>query len=311
MDKEFNLIAAIRIILKWKNYILGLTIASGVIAALFSVFVMDEWFLSYSTFYPVNQAANERNAIFGTEVMEYYGGKADVNRVLTMANSVPVIDFVIDSFKLADHYKVSKEKKYWRTIVRKKLEKKYEAIKTERDAVQVSLYDTDPKIAADIVNAVVHKVDEMNKLNAIEQKVKTYHAIEGEIAQLQISISSYVDTLAALGEKYKIKVSSGADGTVIVDGSDYKAVQVYKTVLSKQNNASRELNNLQNIRGQLEISMKNNETSLSVLEEAYPADRREKPVRSLVVLITMLVTGFVSVLGVLLIEQMREIKAQL
>ena len=228
-----------------------------------------------------------------------------------MANSVPVIDFVIDSFKLADHYKVSKEKKYWRTIVRKKLEKKYEAIKTERDAVQVSLYDTDPKIAADIVNAVVHKVDEMNKLNAIEQKVKTYHAIEGEIAQLQTSIGSYVDTLAALGEKYKIKVSSGADGTVIVDGSDYKAVQVYKTVLSKQNNASRELNNLQNIRGQLEISMKNNETSLSVLEVAYPADRREKPVRSLVVLITMLVIGFVSVLGVLLIEQMREIKAQL
>ena len=311
MDKEFNLIVAIRTILKWKKHILILTVASGIIAALFSVFVMDEWFLSSSTFYPVNQAAADRSAIFGAEVIDPFGGKADVNRVITMANSIPVIDFVIDSFKLAEHYKVSKEKIYWRTIVRKKFEKKYEAIKTERDAIEISLYDTDPKIAAAIVNTVVHKVDELNKMNANATKQKVYKAVGEEVIKLQTNIDTYIDTLATLGEKYKIKVSSGADGTVIVDGNNYKAVQVYKTILTKQNNATREYNNLLNIRGQFEISMGNNETSLSVLETATPADRREKPVRSLVVLITVLLTAFVSVIGVLLIEQINEIKAQL
>ena len=311
MDKEFNLIVAIRTILKWKKHILILTVASGIIAALFSVFVMDEWFLSSSTFYPVNQAAADRSAIFGAEVIDPFGGKADVNRVITMANSIPVIDFVIDSFKLAEHYKVSKEKIYWRTIVRKKFEKKYEAIKTERDAIEISLYDTDPKIAAAIVNTVVHKVDVLNKMNANATKQKVYKAVGEEVIKLQTNIDTYIDTLATLGEKYKIKVSSGADGTVIVDGNDYKAVQVYKTILTKQNNATREYNNLLNIRGQFEISMGNNETSLSVLETATPADRREKPVRSLVVLITVLLTAFVSVIGVLLIEQINEIKAQL
>ena len=311
MDKEFNLIAAIRTILKWKKHILILTVASGIIAALFSVFVMDEWFLSSSTFYPINQAAADRSAIFGAEVIDPFGGKADVNRVITMANSIPVIDFVIDSFKLAEHYKVSKEKIYWRTIVRKTFEKKYEAIKTERDAIEISLYDTDPKIAAAIVNTVVHKVDELNKMNANATKQKVYKAVGEEVIKLQTNIDTYIDTLATLGEKYKIKVSSGADGTVIVDGNDYKAVQVYKTILTKQNNATREYNNLLNIRGQFEISMGNNETSLSVLETATPADRREKPVRSLVVLITVLLTAFVSVIGVLLIEQINEIKAQL
>ena len=63
MDKEFNLLTAIRIILKWKKQILILTVASGIIAALFSVFVMDEWFLSYSTFYPTNQSLSDRSAI--------------------------------------------------------------------------------------------------------------------------------------------------------------------------------------------------------------------------------------------------------
>lgn len=311
MHQEFNLIVAVKTILKWKKHILVLTILSGIVAGLFSVFVMDEWYLSYSTFYPVNQSATERNAIFGSEVMDYYGGKADVNRVLTVANSVPVIDFIIDSFQLADHYRVSKQKKDWRTIVRKKFTKQYEAMKTERDAVQISLYDTDPNTAAAIVNTIVNRVDLLNKQNSIEQKKKTYRAIDEETAKLQNSISNYIDTLATLGQQYKIKVSSGADGTVIVDGTDYKAVQIYKAIMSKQNNATREYNNLLNIKGQLEVSLKNNETSLYVLEKAFPSDKREKPIRSLIVLITMLITAFVSLLGVLLIEEIKDIKAQL
>ena len=313
MNQEFNLIAAIKTILKWKNHILILTVASGIIAAVFSVFVMDEWFLSWSTLYPTNQSLTDRSAIFGADAtqVEYFGTKADVNRVLTIANSNPVIDFVIDSFKLADHYQVDKSKKYWKTIVRKKFEKKYEAIKTDKDAVQISLYDTDPKLAAVIVNTIVAKVDELNKIHVNTSKSKIYEALLLQISKVQQSVNTYIDTLADLGQQYKIKVNTGADGTVIVDGSDYKAVQFYKTILAKQTNTTRELNNLNNIRGQMEVSLKNNETSLYVLEEAVPADRREKPVRSLVVLITVLITAFISIVGALLIEQIQEIKKQL
>jgi len=312
MDKEFNLLTAIRIILKWKKQILILTVASGIIAALFSVFVMDEWFLSYSTFYPTNQSLSDRSAIFGNETqVEYFGTKSDINRVLTIANSVPIIDFIIDSFKMAEHYDISKEKKYWKTIVRKKFEKNYEAIKTEHDAVRVSLYDTDPKVAAAIVNTVVRNVDELNKQHVTESKQKIYTAIVDQTAKLQLTADSYIDTLAILGERYKVKVSSGADGTILVDGSDYHAVQLYKSILAKQTNTARELNNLTNIQGQLNVSLQNNETSLYVLEAAFASDRREKPVRSLVVIITVLITGFVSLIGVLLIEQIRDIKSHL
>lgn len=313
MNQEFNLIAAIKTILKWKNHILILTLTSGIIAAVFSVFVMDEWFLSWSTLYPTNQSLTDRSSIFGADAtqVEYFGTKADVNRVLTIANSNPVIDFVIDSFKLAEHYEVDKSKKYWKTIVRKKFEKKYEAIKTDKDAVQISLYDTDPKLASSIVNTIVTRVDALNKIHVNTSKSKIYDALLSQISKVQQGVNAYIDTLADLGEQYKIKVNTGADGTVIVEAADYKAVQFYKTILAKQTNATRELNNLNNIRGQMEVSLKNNESSLYILEEAVPADRREKPVRSLVVLITVLITAFVSVIGALLIEQIQEIKKQL
>ncbi len=313
MDKEFNLVSVIKTILKWKTPIIVLTLLSGVIAAIFSVFVMDEYYLSWSTFYPTNQSLSDRSAIFSTEnvQLEYFGNKADVNRILTIANSTPVIDFVIDSFHIAQHYDIDTANPYWRTKVRKKFEKNYSAIKTDKDAVEISLYDIDPKLAASLINTVVSKVDDLNKLHVNDVKRKSYAAITDQIAQYQTVVNEYIDTIADLGERYKIKSSVGADGTLIIEGNDYKAVQLYKALVSKQNNATRELNNLLNIKGQMAVSLRNTESSLFILEQAFPADRRTKPVRSLVVLVTVLITAFVSVIGVLLIEEAKEIKKQL
>ena len=315
MDKEFNLITALRIVLKWKKPILVLIIVSGIAAALFSVFVMDEYFLSSSTFYPSNQYVSDRSMIFNSQntggQIEYFGGKGDVNRILTIANSEPIIDYIIDSFKLVEHYKIDRTKAYWKTKVRKKFDKNYEAIKTEHDAVEISIFDTDPKLASDIVNAVVDKVDEENKSHINETKKNLFNLISNQILEQQRNVNGYVDTLSLLATQYKVKVSSGAPGTVIVEGTDVRAVQQYKALLAKQENAEKELNNRINIKEQMEVAMKSNTSSLFIVEKATPADRREKPVRSLVVLITMLFTAFVSLIGVLLIEQIRDLKAQL
>lgn len=313
MNKEFNLIEAIRVILKWKVQIIVLTVVAAIAAAVFSMFVMDEYFYSWSTFYPTNQSMTDRSNIFNGDAqqLEYYGGKADVNRILTIANSVPVIQSVIDSFRLASHYDVDTNKKYWRTIVRKKFEKNYTAIKTEHDAVEISVYDTDPATAAAIVNTIVSKIDYLNKEHIRQTKQKVHDLINKQIGELQIDVIGFNDTLAELGEQYKIKVSQTTDGAVIVDGADYRAVQLYKSIMTKQTGTARELNNLIVMRGQMEVVLENNESSLYVLEPAFAADRRTKPVRSLVVIVTMFITFFVSIIGVLLIEQIREIKQQL
>jgi uncharacterized protein involved in exopolysaccharide biosynthesis len=315
MDKEYNLVTAVRIVLKWKKPILILVVVAGIVAGLFSVFVMDEYFLSWSTIYPTNQYVNDRNVIFNSMSssgqVEYFGSKGDVNRVITIANSEPIIDYIIDSFKLVDHYKIDRKAAYWKTKVRKKFDKNYEAIKTEHDAVQISMFDTDPKMASDMVNAVVDKVDEENKSHVNETKKNLYNLISAQITEQQKNVNGYADTLSILSAQYKIKVSAGAPGTVIVDGNDARAVQQYKALLAKQENAEKELNNRLNIQQQMEVALKSNSSSLFIVEKATPADRREKPVRSLVVIITMLLTGFVSVIGVLLIEQMKDLKAQL
>jgi len=315
MDKEFNLVAAIRIILKWKRPIIILTLVAGIVAGLFSVFVMDEYYFSWATFYPTNQYLGDRSVIFNSETtggqLDYFGGKGDINRILTIANSEPVMNYIIDSFKLTQHYKIDTNKRYWRTKVRKEFDKNYEAIKTEKDAVQISDYDTDPKTAAAIVNAVMEKVDVLNKQHIQETKESLYKVLSTQIDEQQKKVNENANTLASMASEYNIRSTTAAGNTILVEGKDFKAVQEYKALLAKQENALKELNNRNNIKEQMEVAMKNNASSLFVIENAFAADRREKPVRSLVVLITMLITAFVSIIGVFLIEQIQDLKKQL
>lgn len=211
MDKEFNLIAVLRILIKWKKPIIILTLVAGVAAGLFSVFVMDEYFLSWSTIYPTNQYVTDRSMIFNTTntggQIEYFGTKTDVNRLISIANSEPVYNFLIDSFKLVQHYKIDTTVKYWRTRVGKKFDKNYEAIKTEHDAVKISIFDTDPKMASDMVNAALNKIDEINKAQVESTKRNLYNLLASQIAEQTKEVADYMDTLSKLSSQYKIKAS--------------------------------------------------------------------------------------------------------
>ena len=314
MNREFSLVSILRTLLRWKKPIFLLTLSSGIIAALFSLFVMEESFLSFSTFSPTNQSLTDRSTMFNVDNMgaevNYFGEKEDVNRCLTIANSSPVINAVIEQYNLVEHYEIDTQSKYWRTKVRKKFDKCYEAIKTENDAVEISLYDTDPALAAEIVNNIVQRVDELNKFHVNENKIRSIDLFKKQNEEQNVKVMAFVDSLAALASAYKIKVI-GTGEKAEVTGNDFRGVEQYKTLMEEHENAVKELNNRKNICEQLELSLKNNVTSLMVVERAFAADRREKPVRSLVVLTTMLITFFCSLLGVILIEEIAEIRKQL
>jgi capsular polysaccharide biosynthesis protein len=104
MEATYNLVHILKIWIKWKWYILAAILLSAIISALVSVFVMDEYFLSRSVIYPINQSITDRSHLFnekGSESeLEYYGTKNDVNRLLEIAGSAQITDFLISYYLL-------------------------------------------------------------------------------------------------------------------------------------------------------------------------------------------------------------------
>ncbi|MFN8276578.1 MAG: hypothetical protein U0T84_03775 [Chitinophagales bacterium] len=314
MHQQFNLVGVIRLLIQWWKQILWISLGSALLVGLFSWFFMDDYFLSYATFYPINMAQNDRVAMFNTEnavALDYYGTKEDINRMLTIAQSGEVAAYVIEKYQLAAHYKIDTNKRYWRTKVKKEFESNYKAIKTDQSAVEISILDTDPKLAAEIVNDILGKVDATFRHTILEAKQKQLELIKNQLNQQASHIAAMNDSLADLTRDFHIVVRAGADKSEIVEGSDFRAVQLYKTLSSEQRNAITEYNNRTNIKEQMEVSMQSNASAIAVVDKPVVADRKEKPVRSLIVLSTFLITLVMSVFGVLLMEQVNAIRKEL
>jgi uncharacterized protein involved in exopolysaccharide biosynthesis len=317
MDNDYNMIGVVRVLLRWKNQILIATLAAGILAAVFSWFFMDDYYKSYATIYPINLAYGDRAAVFNLDHVEYYGNKEDVNRVLTICQSGPIEGYIIEKYKLAEHYKIDTSKRYWRTKVQKEFESNYKAIKTEQGAIEISILDTDPKLAAEIIDDIINEIDGIYRSNLNASKKQQLAAFTKQMAEQAGEIAKYGDTLATLGQQYHITVRAGSGAGSrkadidIVEGNDLKAVEVYKAIYARQKNMLIEYNAHANIKGEIEISLQNDTKSIAIIDAPTIADRKEKPVRWLICVTTMLLTFVFSIFGVLLIDQIEEIRKQL
>ena len=97
----------------------------------------------------------------------------------------------------------------------------------------------------------------------------------------------------------------------MIEGEDFNAVQNYKVLASKQKDAVEQLNNNMDIRQQIKSSLDANSLSLSVIEKPSVADRKEKPKRSIIVLIAGLLALAASVFGVLTLEEIKDIRTKI
>jgi len=317
MDNEYNLLGVIRVLLKWKNQILIATAGATILAAAFSWFFMEDYYKSYATIYPINLAYGDRAAVFNLDHEEYYGNKEDVNRVLAICQSGPIEGYIIDKYNLAEHYKISKDKKYWKTKVQKEFESNYKAIKTEEGAIEISILDTDPKLAAAIISDIINEIDNIYRSNLTLSKKQQLASFTKQMADEQALIERFGDTLAVLGKQYHITVQAGSGSGSrkadidIVSGSDLKAVEVYKEIYARQKNLLIEYNVHANIKGEIEISLQNDNKSIAIIDAPTIADKKEKPIRSLICLTTMLLTFVFSVFAALFIDQIQDIRRQL
>lgn len=311
MDNDYNMLGAIRVLLRWRKQILIVTVASCILTAIYSWFFMDDYYRSFATIYPINMAYNDRAAIFNMDKVDYFGGKDDINRVLTIAQSEPVANYIISKYKLSAHYKIDTARKYWRTKVKKEFDENYKAIKTEQNAIEISLFDTDPQTAEKIVSDVIDLTDSTYRNLQINSKKQQLETFKKQLIKRQEAVSLYADTLAELEKEYKISIKSGSDRTDIIEGSDHKAVQLYKTLYARQKNALSELNYYSNIKEQIENALGNDSRSLAVIDAPEVADRKEKPVRTLIIASATLLAFVFSVFAALLTDQIQEIRKKL
>ncbi|MCB9256259.1 MAG: hypothetical protein H6579_03930 [Chitinophagales bacterium] len=292
MNSDFNLIAVIKTLLKWKWHILAFTLFSSIAAVIMTVFVMKPYYQSFALVYPTNQSMADRSSLFGNEAIDaenyYYGSKHDANRIITIATASNLVQYIIQKYNLVEHYEF-KGKKYEASNTTEEFMENYQVYKTDKDAIRINLIDTDPVLAAEIVNEVVATIAN-----------ETTRPIEANKQQL-------ADLFAqkALEKKAQSDSLQSALETTSLNSNTY-AIQK-----ALYENSLEEYYEISKLAEEYEMAAQQSMAGIEIIEHAYPAERKLKPVRSKICIAVSLLSFLLACLGALGMEQIAYIQEEL
>ena len=204
MDNNENLLRPILLLWKQKNRILGLSLLISLIAAGLTL-LKPNYYESKSIFYPASTDLAKPLPI-GTQSadIEYYGTGDDLDRLLAIASSSELKDYLIDTFDLYTHYDIDPSGEKAKYAMSLKLAKHFNIEKTKLDAIRLSVEDKDPEFAKEMVNAATAKLNEIaQKIIKTGQNtlIKSYTlAVNTKTAEL----STLSEKIGQLREKYGI-----------------------------------------------------------------------------------------------------------
>ncbi len=317
MEKSYNLIDALRVLIKWKTPIILFVIIASIGGVLLAL-LLPEYYKSQVVFYPTNPARTESSVLFSETSTEFaadfFGTKNDVNRLLTIATSSGVVDFMVNHFDLATHYGYdTSAANYKRYKVTEEFKDNYSVLKTENGAIELTILDTDPVLAAEMVNMAAVMIDKLGNGSLVETKKGVADMFSNAYKEKEAEVQMLADSLARLKEEYKIEIVSAGtiDGLPVVRGNDAKMVEVYKILMKRQERAVTDLTKTKTLRDQNRTALQQELTSMLIIDQGYPAEKRAKPVRWVICVSTTLISLFLAIAGALLIDRMQYIKREL
>jgi len=207
MEQSANLLSAIRTLWKYKWTIISLCAATFVATAGISLFLAN-YYQATTIFFAASEDLAKPESLFserGSNIRtEYYGNEDDRDRLLTVAQSNELKDFLIDSFQLYEHYKMDREAPRAKYRIRRKIDKYYDIIQTDRDALELSYEDKDPVFAARLANAAREKIEEITLRLVRNNQLKSLQANRQNLATKTRNLAVIGDSLAVLQARYGI-----------------------------------------------------------------------------------------------------------
>lgn len=204
MQNQENLLSVVSTLFKWRRPLILLTGVAAIGSALLSL-LLPNYFTATTRFLAVSPDQARPEYIFGgQENPRYFGNEDDIDRLLTIAESNELVDHLVDSFQLFDHYQINPTNAKAQYRVRRKFRSRLEIIKTKRDALEFSFEDTDPELAAAVVNGARLEIDRIARALIKEGQYQTLVSLQEGVRVKEKQLTILGDSLAQLRQRYQI-----------------------------------------------------------------------------------------------------------
>jgi uncharacterized protein involved in exopolysaccharide biosynthesis len=295
-------------------------VISGVVA-----FLMTPLYLSTAVVFPAATSSvsfsEQRNA--KAAAMDF-GEEEQAEQLVQILQSSRIRDKVVTEFDLMKHYQINTNgaNKYF------KLNEAYNNHisfnRTRFGSIRIDVLDENPALAAKIANKIVDLIDTVKNEMIAERTVPAFKVNERKLAQMKRdrdAILRKLDSLADLGvialdvrsnlfqayvdsknpedrAELKKKIDINMKYGAMYDGLEYMRNE--KIVKIEDFNISYE---------QAESDANAKFNHKFIVERAVKADKKEKPKRSVIILVSTVAAFFIGLFSLLLWEKYKELRA--
>jgi len=329
----YNSVILITFIIKWWKQIMIVTIAAAVSTAIVSMFIPDKFKSSVvlfpSTTHSISKALIDVQGSSKADILEF-GMEEDADQMIQILNSDEIRNRIIGKYDLMTHYRIKPDEKFALTKLNKEFEENISFRRTEYMSVKIDVLDEDPQMAANIANDIAALLDSVKNRMQHERAKEGLKIVEQEYTELETYVNQMEDSLRkirllgindyesqseVLNKEYATALAKG-------DSRAIKALEEKLKILSEYGGAYTSLKEgLELYREQLslmKIKLKEARVDASqsishkfVVNNAYPAERKTYPKRSLIVLSAALAVFLLSIFVIIGIENYRNYKAQI
>ena len=311
-----------KLLIDYRKPVIIILIVAAILAVVFSSpFFITPLFKSSAVLYPTSSNSISKVLISTTfssdkDIMNF-GEDEQTEQMLQVLNSNKVRDKVIERFNLMEHYNIDPNQKFPYTKLNKLYDNRIKFRRTEYNAVKITVFDSDAKMAAQMANDIAEIFDStMNQMQK-EVALKAFRIVEDEYFSLCKEMQMLEDSLNTLRKfgvfDYESQVEMLSQQLAIELGkgnsTGVNAIQKQLDILAEYGGASYAINErLDNDRLQLSlVKSKYEEAKVDATEfiphkfvvtSAFTAERKSTPVRWIIVAVTVCST-FILLLFIL------------
>ena len=217
MSNRDNLLGVFSTVYRWRKAIRNICLIT-LIGSIGITLLMDNYYQATTIFYPASPELANPELIFGytSKVTEYFGSDRDLDRLVEVAVSNEVVDYMVDKFKLYEHYDIDSTSKQGPHKVRKQFRKLYSVLKNKNDAIELSIEDTDAELAAVMANAARDKVNAIGQRLIKSSQATLLATFEDNMTRKKTELTILADSLNRLKKFYNI-YDAGSQGEQLAE----------------------------------------------------------------------------------------------
>jgi uncharacterized protein involved in exopolysaccharide biosynthesis len=324
--KELNSVNLLHLLYKWRFPLIIITSIAIVAAIIFtSPFFIKPKFKSSVIMFPV-----ATNSISKVLISQNSGIKEDIlgigeeeqaEQMLQMLNSNLIRDRIIEKYKLLEHYNIPLDSKHKFTRLYWEYENNVKFRRTEYLAVKITVFDTDPQIAADMANDIAALLDSTRNIMQKERAVKAFQIVNEEYISLENEVNGIVESLKYLGSKgvndyerqsevlnQQLAIAISQNNQHAINALQQKLDTIGKyggQFLSLKNALEFKTEQLTLLKTKYQEAKVDAEQFLPqkfIVNSAYKAEIKSYPIRWIILVVTAFIVFFTAVLTIIIVE---------